>query len=236
MRESGRRGSGAGPKAGLILEWLRNPHPAPGSTRVPMPSEGALADAGNRRRDEDAGGCTIEQWATLGNGLWAGTSERCLDTAFPGRESHRPQVRDRHFLTARSIGSQVCFPGLPASNGGHRMRVPDNKESIGRQPDRREAGHRFLAVSTTGAGRKRMHPACGHAGRWSRSDCGRQTKNWPPLALIVDPVMKPASSEARKTTQRAISSGSPRRPTGISGMMRSFSTFSSMARTISVPI
>lgn len=64
----------------------------------------------------------------------------------------------------------------------------------------------------------------------------RQAKNWAPLALIVEPEMKPASSEARKTTQRAISSGSPRRPTGICGMMRSFSTFSSMARTISVPI
>ena len=63
-----------------------------------------------------------------------------------------------------------------------------------------------------------------------------QTKNWPPLALMVEPVTKPASSEARKTTQRAISSGSPRRPTGIWGMMRSFRTFSSMARTISVPI
>ncbi len=48
--------------------------------------------------------------------------------------------------------------------------------------------------------------------------------------------MKPASSEARNTTQRAISSGVPSRPTGICGMMRSFSTFSSIAFTISVPI
>ena len=63
-----------------------------------------------------------------------------------------------------------------------------------------------------------------------------QPKNCAPLALIVEPEMKPASSEARNTTQRAISSGSPRRPTGICGMMRSFSTFSSMARTISVPM
>ncbi len=63
-----------------------------------------------------------------------------------------------------------------------------------------------------------------------------QPKNCAPLALIVEPEMNPASSEARNTTQRAISSGSPRRPTGICGMMRSFSTFSSMARTISVPM
>jgi NADPH2:quinone reductase len=45
-------------------------------------------------------------------------------------------------------------------------------------------------------------------------------------AILVEPVMKPASSEARNTTQRAISSGSPRRPTGICGMMRSASTSS----------
>jgi hypothetical protein len=39
----------------------------------------------------------------------------------------------------------------------------------------------------------------------------------PPLAESVEPVMKPASSPTRNTTQRATSSGSPRRPTGISG-------------------
>lgn len=61
-----------------------------------------------------------------------------------------------------------------------------------------------------------------------------QAKYCPPLAEMVEPVMKPASSEARNTTQRAISSGSPRRPTGICGMMRSARTFSSMALTISV--
>ena len=59
---------------------------------------------------------------------------------------------------------------------------------------------------------------------------------WPPFALSVEPVMKPASSPARNTTQRATSSGSPRRPTGIWGMMRSARTYSSMAFTISVAI
>ncbi len=63
-----------------------------------------------------------------------------------------------------------------------------------------------------------------------------QAKNCPPFALITEPVMKPASFETRKATQRAISSGSPRRPTGIWGMIRSARTFSSMARTMSVPI
>jgi hypothetical protein len=62
-----------------------------------------------------------------------------------------------------------------------------------------------------------------------------QTIYWPPLADIVDPVMNPDSSEARNTTQRAISSGSPRRPAGIWATIVS-STFSGTARTISVPI
>src|ERR1700688_1990406 len=38
---------------------------------------------------------------------------------------------------------------------------------------------------------------------------------WPPSADIVEPVMKPASSDARNATVRAISYGSPSRPTGI---------------------
>jgi hypothetical protein len=68
--------------------------------------------------------------------------------------------------------------------------------------------------------------------RLQRADS--QAKYCPPLAEIVDPVIKPASSEARKTTQRAISSGSPSRPIGICGRIFSFSTFSSIALTISV--
>lgn len=63
-----------------------------------------------------------------------------------------------------------------------------------------------------------------------------QVEYCPPLAVSVDPVIKPASSDARNTTQRATSSGSPRRPTGICGIIRSLSTFSSIARTISVPM
>ena len=60
-----------------------------------------------------------------------------------------------------------------------------------------------------------------------------QTKNCAPFAEIVEPLMKPASSEARNTTQRAISSGSPRRPAGIWAMIDS-RTFSGTAMTISV--
>jgi phosphoribulokinase len=42
-----------------------------------------------------------------------------------------------------------------------------------------------------------------------------QSMNWPPLMVSVEPVIQPASSAARKVTQRATSSTSPRRPTGI---------------------
>ena len=62
-----------------------------------------------------------------------------------------------------------------------------------------------------------------------------QTKYCPPLADRVEPVMKPASSEARKTTQRATSEASPRRPTGICAMIAS-RTFSGTAMTMSVAI
>ena len=61
-----------------------------------------------------------------------------------------------------------------------------------------------------------------------------QIMYWPPFAEIVEPVMRPASSEARKTTQRAISSGSPRRPIGISGRTLFSSTSFGTACTISV--
>src|SRR5262249_60087280 len=57
---------------------------------------------------------------------------------------------------------------------------------------------------------------------------------WPPLADRVEPVISPASSEARNTTQRAISSGSPSRPIGISGRMFFSRTSLGTACTISV--
>ena len=62
----------------------------------------------------------------------------------------------------------------------------------------------------------------------------RQAKYCPPLADSVEPVIRPASSEARNTTQRAISSGSPSRPIGISGRMFFSSTSFGTACTISV--
>ena len=56
-------------------------------------------------------------------------------------------------------------------------------------------------------------------------------RHWP---RCVEPVISPASSAARNTTQRAISSGSPRRPIGISGRIDFSSTSFGTACTISV--
>ena len=81
-----------------------------------------------------------------------------------------------------------------------------------------------LSLILNGAQKKRRTP-CG-ARRLSslrtlrRRRCLRTSFydiTWPPLAESVEPVIKPASSEARNTTHRAISSGSPSRPAGISG-------------------
>jgi hypothetical protein len=111
------------------------------------------------------------------------------------------------------------------------------------RPRRRSAEMRHFRIATgyaplMQAGLSRLMPGS-LAGRQMR--CGEhgshgafQAKYCPPLAVIVEPVIRPASSEARNTTQRAISSGSPSRPIGICGRIRSLSTFSSMALTISV--
>ena len=62
----------------------------------------------------------------------------------------------------------------------------------------------------------------------------RHARYCQPFADSVDPVMNPAASDARNTTARAISSGRPRRPTGIAGRITSFITFSGMVPIISV--
>jgi hypothetical protein len=58
----------------------------------------------------------------------------------------------------------------------------------------------------------------------------------PPLMVSVEPVMKPDSSETRNTTQRATSSGSPRRRTGMSGRIDFSKTSFGTALTMSVAI
>jgi hypothetical protein len=68
----------------------------------------------------------------------------------------------------------------------------------------------------------------------SRRERRAHTMICPPLAVSVEPVMRPASSETRNRTQRATSSGSPRRPIGMSGRTDFSSTSLGIACTISV--
>jgi hypothetical protein len=56
---------------------------------------------------------------------------------------------------------------------------------------------------------------------------------WPPLTESVEPVMKSASSATRNRTAREMSSGLPRRPTGIRAMIF-VTTSAGTARTMSV--
>ncbi len=147
--------------------------------------------------------------------------------------------------------------GTPTTSTPSSPHAPPNLDSESRQivPVRSGDRDRVPARATPTAAardrRKRMWPCgtgsavprvfSGPAGPGSREGPARpstgrcQEKNWPPFALIVEPVTKPASSEARKTTARAISEASPSRPTGIWAMMAS-RTFSGTAMTMSVAI
>ena len=87
---------------------------------------------------------------------------------------------------------------------------PARCHRTGRAPDSRPRICRSLPATTPASG-----PLEGRLSNDRTLPPSGQAKYCPPLAEIVEPVMKPASSEARKTTQRATSSGSPRRPTGI---------------------
>lgn len=59
---------------------------------------------------------------------------------------------------------------------------------------------------------------------------------WPPLIAIFAPVRNAASSDARYATSPATSSGLPRRPIGICGMILLSNTSAGIAITILVPI
>src|SRR5450759_3351530 len=85
-----------------------------------------------------------------------------------------------------------------------------------------------------GTVRKRAAKPARPAKRTVKSKRKRSAKYCQPSAESVEPVIRPASSEAKNTTQRAISSGSPRRPIGISGRMFFSSTSFGTACTISV--
>ena len=92
---------------------------------------------------------------------------------------------------------------------------------------RRSSSHCGLSSPTRRCAPECKRPASQRTGR-SAAACG-QTKNWPPLRRNRRAGDEPGVIRGQEHHERAISSGSPRRPTGICGMMRSFSTFSSIA-------
>ena len=83
----------------------------------------------------------------------------------------------------------------------------------------------------------RGHPENPRQGALGQSASGftnpSQYMCWPPLTESVEPVMKSASSATRNSTAREMSSGLPRRPTGIRAMIF-VTTSAGTARTMSV--
>lgn len=87
-----------------------------------------------------------------------------------------------------------------------------------------------------GAKRRDHHPSTDADPLMRRTPSVDYIMYWPPFADRVEPVMRPASSDARNATQRAISSGSPSRPIGICGRILFSNTSFGTAFTISVAI
>jgi hypothetical protein len=130
-----------------------------------------------------------------------------------------PWSRGSTHLTARPQPQQ---PGQRPVTGAPPARLASRGRRWDRPGSRREPGaateHAWWApapASRTAVTRLigRPRPQRGRASGLRSA----HAMYWPPLAESVEPVMKPASSPARNTTQRATSSGSPRRPAGISG-------------------
>ena len=117
---------------------------------------------------------------------------------------------DEHGLMRLRIAS---INDLPITESDRKYHWP-----LGRRPDDHPVPERARAM-------KGIAP---------RQQPSLQAMYWPPLASRQAPVMNPASSAARKATQRAISSAVPSRPTGISGSTFVSSTSLGMAETISV--
>ena len=126
-----------------------------------------------------------------------------------------------HYHAGASLELQVALHDTgPTTRLNSRTRPHEGRKTaghcpsaglaVGSQSGRLDVGRLHgcagIRVCGLGGGARRMDPALPAA---------HQTMNCPPLAERVEPVISPASSAARNTTQRAISSGSPRRPIGI---------------------
>ena len=156
-----------------------------------------------------------------------GAGEQTVGAARERPENYRNSVEKHDGAeTGIRIGDTGRVPH--AVDTERHCRGNDRGQNIVLDPVRRDGGHRARVGSCGHC--QPPEPLCPSERRL------RQTTYCPPLAVSVEPVMKPASSAARKTTQRAISSGSPSRPTGICGRMFFSSTSFGTALTISVAI
>ncbi len=142
-------------------------------------------------------------------------------SAIPGQRADRK--RHRRELERRDIAGRR--PSCTASSDHIRIAVNPIRVAV-------RGGMRFVMAGQRVA---RRRARCGNQAKQSGAREARpgslrriaprndeeanQTMYCPPLMVSVEPVMAPESSAARNTTARAISSGSPRRLTGISGRM-----------------
>ena len=158
----------------------------------------------------------------------------------PGQRSDQRADRERHRGQLERPGS---FPvaTVSAANSDHiRIAVSPIRVAVRGVIVGRHSGARVKRANPMNL-REAIHPVltsklvlvATHPGMTKTSD---HTIYCPPLIESVEPVMAPASSAARNTTARAISSGSPRRLIGISGRMLFSSTSFGTACTISVLI
>ena len=163
---------------------------------------------------------------------------------FPTQPSPRngaPTGSERGELHSDRDQKMLCFVHAKCPNGGEvkgNLQHQAFRRGVTSQPNRKRNPPEPLrpARSTELPRIKviRCRFGCQRPLRVARSNS--YTITWPPFTDSVEPVMNPASSEARKTTQRAISSGSPSRPSGICGRILFSITSCGTAFTISVAI
>jgi uncharacterized protein len=160
-----------------------------------------------------------------------------------------------HYYAGARSSSRFQTAAAPVSSGS--ASAPIFRPASGRRRSSRLMRGRPPRASATGRWSDAPSPraSCIRASSWRRRDGRRRaqpalrnpiesrgeasrlhTMICPPLADKVEPVMRPASSAARNSTQRATSSGSPSRPIGISGRIDFSRTSFGTACTISVLI
>ncbi len=186
---------------------------APGRPHVP--DAGRLVEAGAEHLG--AGAHQVEQALRLGGGPEVGQDLRLAGVApAPVRVGRpRPGVERRRHV-ARGVGVGVVAPDAADLVGALQddhvaqaaaQQLAGHAQAAEARPD---DDHPRLGGGTGGCGRRGAHgprPTGPHA----------QVMVIPPSTATVWPVMYPAASEARKTTEAASSAGSPLRPTGIRG-------------------